>query len=103
MVIRTLPRMRRRRASLHRVVAVTYDRVALFELAIAAEVFGLPRPELGAPLYAFDICSMDRGPLRSTGAVQLGSGRGLGILERADTIIVPGWRDPREEPPARLL
>jgi len=98
------PRPRRRRGTaLHRIVAVTYDRVALFELAIATEVFGLPRPELGTPLYQFEVCSVDRGPLRSTGTVQLGSGRGLGILERADTIIIPGWRDPREAPPTKLL
>jgi len=87
----------------HRVVAVAYDRVALFELAIAAEVFGLPRPELGAPLYEFDICSLERGALRATGPLELSSNRGLRTLEHADTIILPGWRDPMETPPARLV
>ncbi len=87
----------------HRVVVVAYDRLALFELAIAVEVFGLPRPELGIPWYDFTVCSLERGPLRATGAVRLGAGRGLEAIARADTVIVPGWRDPAEVPPARLL
>jgi len=87
----------------HRVIAVAYDRIALFELAIASEVFGLPRPELGVPLYEFEICSLERGALRATVPIQLSSNRGLRSLEHADTIIIPGWRDPKEAPPARLV
>jgi len=87
----------------HRVVAVAYDRVALFELAIATEVFGLPRPELNVPWYEFAICSADAGPLRATGAIHVHTRRGLGAIAAADTIIVPGWRDPAETPPRRLL
>src|SRR5690349_17309598 len=86
----------------HRVVVVAYDRVALFELAIAIEVFGLPRPELNVAWYDFAVCSLDAGPLRASGAIHVRPGRGLGALGRADTIIVPGWRDPMETPPARL-
>src|SRR5689334_9121275 len=86
----------------HRVVVVAYDRLALFEMAIAIEVFGLSRPELNVPWYAFEVCSLDAGPLRATGAIHVRPGRGLGALERADSIIVPGWRDPEETPPARL-
>jgi AraC family transcriptional regulator, transcriptional activator FtrA len=85
------------------VVVVAYDRLALFELAIVTEVFGLPRPELGIPWYEFAVCSLERGNLRATGAIEVRSKGGLGLLERADTIIVPGWRDPSEVPPARLL
>src|SRR5262252_8057315 len=87
----------------HRVVAVAYDRVALFELAISAEVFGLPRPELGAPLYDFELCALEPGALRATARVTLSTNRSIRALERADTIIIPGWRDPRETPPARLI
>jgi AraC family transcriptional regulator, transcriptional activator FtrA len=86
-----------------RVVVVAYDRVALFELAIAVEVFGLPRPELKMPWYDFEVCSIDPGPLRSTGAIQVRARRGLAAIAKADTIIVPGWRDPAETPPRRLL
>ena len=87
----------------HRVVAVAYDRCALFELAIAVEVFGLPRPELPIPWYEFTVCSLERGPMRTTGTVRLGATRPLRALATADTIVVPGWRDPEETPPAALL
>src|SRR5262252_2558952 len=93
--------MRARRP--HRVVVVAYDRLALFEMAIAVEVFGLPRPELGVPWYDFVVCSADPGPLRATGALQVAANRSLSALETADTIIVPGWRDPDEMPPRRLV
>lgn len=86
-----------------RVVVVAYDRVALFELAIAVEVFGLPRPELGVPWYDFEVCSVDPGLLRATGHVRVRARRGLRAIATADTIIVPGWRDPAETPPRRLL
>jgi AraC family transcriptional activator FtrA len=87
----------------HRVVVVAYDRVALFELAIAVEVFGLPRPELEIPWYAFEVRSLDSGPLRATGALHVRARHGLKGLTGADTIIIPGWRDPAETPPPRLL
>ena len=92
-----------RRRGRHRVVVVAYDRVALFEMAIAIEVFGLPRPELKIPWYDFAVCSIDPGPLRTTGAIELRTRRGLQSLAQADTIIVPSWRDPAEPPPQRLL
>jgi AraC family transcriptional regulator, transcriptional activator FtrA len=87
----------------HRVVTVIYDRLALFELAIAVEVFGLPRPELEIPWYDFSVCSLDAGPVRATGAVRVGATRSLRAIAAADTVIVPGWRDPSEAPPARLI
>ena len=87
----------------HRVVVVAYDRVALFELAIATEVFGLPRPELGVPWYEFSVCSLEQNPMRATGSIEIRARSGLGALERADTVIVPGWRDPAETPPRRLV
>jgi AraC family transcriptional activator FtrA len=93
----------RRTRRLHRVIVVAYDRVALFELAIAVEVFGLPRPELGVPWYEFAVCSLDPGPLRATGAIHVRARSGLRAIADAGTIIIPGWRDPAEVPPRRLL
>ncbi len=86
-----------------RVAAIAYDRDSFFELAIAVEVFGLPRTDLRDPWYEFEVCGVERGPLRATGGLRILPRRGLAELERADTIIIPGWRDPHERPPARLL
>src|SRR5436190_2783120 len=87
----------------HRVVVVAYDRLALFEMALATEVFGLPRPEIQTPWYDFAVCSCDRGPLRATGTLRVQGQRSLRALAEADTIILPGWRDPLEPPPTALL
>src|SRR5262245_21850763 len=68
----------------HRVMAVIYDRLALFELAIAVEVFGLSRPELDIPWYEFGVFSLDPGSLRATGAVRIAATSSLTAIGRAD-------------------
>ena len=87
----------------HRVVAVAYDGLCTFEFGIVVEAFALPRPELHVPWYRFAVCSLERGPVRAAGGVTVGASRGLGALRHADTIVVPGWRDADEPPPAALL
>ena len=93
-----MPRVDRRR-----VVALAYDRMATFEFGIVVEVFGLPRPEVKVPWYRFEVCALDRGPLRATGGVTIRARAGLRALSRAGTIVIPGWRDPDERPPEPLL
>src|SRR6476620_2190492 len=91
------------RVDRRRVVALAYDRMATFEFGIVVEVFGLPRPEIERPWYRFEVCALDRGPLRATGGVTLRARAGLRALSRAGTIVIPGWRDPEERPPEPLL
>lgn len=87
-----------------RVVVVAYDGLALFEFGIVTEIFALPRPELKlANWYKFQTCSIEDHPLRASGGVTVRAERGLFSLRRAGTIIVPGWRNPDEIPPAPLL
>jgi AraC family transcriptional regulator, transcriptional activator FtrA len=86
-----------------RVSAVTYDRLCMFEFGIAVELFGLPRPELPVDWYRFTVCSLDRGTLSATAGVRIQAGRDLAALRHADVIVIPGWRDPDELPPAALL
>ena len=90
---------RRRR---HLVAAVAYDGLCTFEFGIAVELFGLPRPEI-PNWYEFVVCAADRRPLSATGGVQLVPRAGLEVLKRADTIILPGWRDPHDAPPQALV
>ena len=87
----------------HRVAAVVYDRLCVFEFGILVEMFGLPRPELPVEWYRFSLCSLDPGTLAGTAGVRLETRRGLAGLRTADTIAVPGWRNPDERPPAPLL
>jgi AraC family transcriptional activator FtrA len=85
------------------VVALAYDRMGAFEFGCVTEIFALPRPELGADWYRFAVCSFERGPLRASGGVQLAAPHPLSMLDQADIVIVPGWRDPDETPPDPVL
>lgn len=74
------------------VVVLAYDGLCTFEFGVAVEIFGLPRPELGADWYRFAVASVDAGPLRATGGVRLMVDGGLELLAEADIVVVPGWR-----------
>jgi AraC family transcriptional activator FtrA len=86
-----------------RVVVLAYDRLCTFEFGIVVEVFGLPRPDLDVDWYRFGVCALERGPLRATGGVTVTPTAGRRALARAGTIVIPGWRDADEPPPAALL
>src|SRR5882672_9170469 len=87
---------------IHKVVALAYEGLCTFEFGIVVELFGLPRPELDR-WYTFEVCGLEKGPLRATGGVSVLPRRGLKGLLDANTIIIPGWRNPGEIPPRRLI
>src|SRR5215468_5984764 len=87
----------------HRVVAVAYDRLCTFEFGCTVELFALPRPELPVKWYEFSVCAAERTPLRAAGGIEVRVRYPLRLLDSADTIIIPGWRDPAEIPPPALL
>jgi AraC family transcriptional activator FtrA len=87
----------------HLVVAVAYDRLCTFEFGCTVELFGLPRPELEIPWYDFAVCAAERGRIRATGGIAVEVPHSLRMLDRADTIVIPGWRDANEAPPPALL
>ena len=87
----------------HLVAAVAYDQLCTFEFGCVVELFALPRPELDVDWYEFAVCSTERGPLRAAGGVSVSTPHSLRLLARADTIVIPGWRDAREPPPAELV
>lgn len=94
--------MSRVAAKPHSVAVLAYDGLCTFEFAIAVEIFGLPRPELGPDWYRFAVHPVDTGPLRATGGIRISAPR-RNALAGADTIVVPGWCDPDVEPPPALL
>ncbi|MGY1577922.1 helix-turn-helix domain-containing protein [Streptomyces sp. MN13] len=80
-------------------LAIT-DGMLHLELSLACEVFGADLTHIADPWYRFSLC----GP----GAVRLGRFRlepdhGLDHLALADTVIVPGWADTDQDPPAELV
>lgn len=87
----------------HRVVALAYDRLCTFEFGCTVELFALERPELGVDWYDFSVCAIEPGPIRAAGGITVGAVYDLGPIERADTVVIPGWRDADEAPPPALL
>jgi AraC family transcriptional activator FtrA len=84
-------------------VAAVIDQGALtFDFAIPCEVFGLDRSDIVDPWYEFLVAAAgDRSVRTQTGFV-IEAPHGLEELERADTIVVPGWSDPEDEPSEAL-
>jgi AraC family transcriptional activator FtrA len=80
------------------VAVLVCDGIALFELGIVMEVFGLRRPELGVPWYTTAVVSFDPSPLRATGGVLVSATHSVRMLARAGTIVIPGWRNPQSPP-----
>jgi AraC family transcriptional activator FtrA len=73
------------------VVALAFDRIPVFELGIATEIFGLPRPEFGADWYRFALVSDGGRPVRTGQGWTLSVDGDLALLAEADLLIAPGW------------
>ena len=87
----------------HLVAILAYDQLCTFEFGCAIELFALERPELDVAWYDYAVCAAEPGPLRAAGGLVLQAPHGLDVLARADTIVIPGWRDVDDAPPAALL
>lgn len=68
---------------------VVCDGVSPFELAVACEVFGLDRSDLGVPWYRFLVCAAEPPPVTTSTGFSIYTPHGLEALTRADTVIVP--------------
>jgi transcriptional regulator GlxA family with amidase domain len=79
---------------MHHVVALVVPDVILFDLAIPAEIFGRA---VERDRYDFTVCTEQPGAVQSTSGFNLDIGSGLGAMEGADTVIVPGFF-PRHDP-----
>lgn len=84
------------------VAVVVYEGLCAFEFGCAAEVFGLPRPELGASWYRFETCAVGRRQLRSQYGMRITADGGLDRLAHVDTIVIPGWTSIETPVPAAL-
>ncbi len=83
------------RGSRHTVAVLALDAVVAFDLAIATQVLGHPDEEL----YALEVCGAAPGAVATTTGFAVLVPHGLGALERAETVVVPGY-DPRGAGPS---
>lgn len=89
-----------RAAPLHEVAVVAFERISSFHLAVPCIVFGEGFP--GLPPFRLSVCAWEAGPLATTGGFDIAVHHGLEALARADTVIVPSWRDADEPVPEVL-
>lgn len=88
---------------MHTVATVVGRDVAVFELAVACEVFGIDRSDLVDPWYRHLVCAGDAPPLVSPEGLTLHTSFGLDALEAADTVVVTPWRYATSPPGEELL
>jgi transcriptional regulator GlxA family with amidase domain len=87
---------------MHVVATVISPQVSMFELAVLCEVFGMDRSDLVDPWYDHRVCAAVPQEHVSPEGLVVRPPYGLDELERADTVVVPGW--PRYLPaPEHLL
>jgi AraC family transcriptional regulator, transcriptional activator FtrA len=80
-------------------VAAVIDQGALtFDFAIPCEIFGLDRSDIVDPWYEFLVVAAGRRRVRTQTGFVIEAPHGLEALPQADTILVPGWSDPEDEP-----
>ncbi|WP_328536516.1 helix-turn-helix domain-containing protein [Streptomyces sp. NBC_00344] len=78
---------------MHRIAALVHPPQSTFELACAAEVFGQPRPGMPSH-YAFLVCTEHPGQVATSAGYAMHIDDGLGAMEEADTIVLPGAYPP---------
>ena len=84
---------------MHRVAALCMEDVVAFDLSVSSAVFSLAYERPGKRLYEFTACGLGRGKQRTTDGFALAELGGRDELERADTIVVPGYLDVLSPPP----
>ncbi|MEU0968068.1 helix-turn-helix domain-containing protein [Streptomyces sp. NPDC005917] len=79
----------------HRVAVIVDAGTNPFEVGVATELFGLPRPELGlsVPPYEVTLCAPTREVRMNHGFFTLSGVAGLSAVDEADTLVVPGRPD----------
>ena len=85
------------------IAVIAFHGISPFHLSIPCMIFGEDRSAGGVPRFDVRVCAAEQGPLSTSAGITLNMRYGLEEVRRADTIIVPSWRDPEEMPPAPLL
>src|SRR5437868_6046995 len=87
----------------HTVAVVAFDGFSPFHLSVPCMVFGPEMSGRGVPPYRLVVCAAERGSMRTTAGFAIEAPFSLAVLSRAQTIVVPSWRDADEKPPEALL
>lgn len=83
------------------VAVVAFDRISAFHLSVPCMVFADAMPE-DSP-FEVVVCAAEKGTVRTRTGFGLTDLAPLSILNKADVIVVPSWRDVDEAAPKPLL
>jgi len=94
----------RRTPTRHHVVSILVDGMSAFEPGVSSEFFGLDRSdELGVPWYTHVFCAESPGLLAVEGGLSVMVTEDFSALDRADTVIIPGWCGAANRPSPTLV
>lgn len=84
------------------VAVLIYDDLCMFEFSCVAEIFGLPRPEMGKDWYQFQTFSIDGKAVSTQYNGSMIPNCSMSELALPTTIIIPGWQGKDVVPPTQL-
>ena len=84
-----------------RIAVVAFDQISSFHLSAPCVVF--KEAMLDQTRFELCVCSCEGSQLSTTAGYNIIVDHSLDLLEAADIIIVPSWRNPDEKPPEHLL
>lgn len=84
------------------IAVVAFQRVIPFHLSVPCIVFG---EALGVTDNPFDVrvCAGEPGPIKTSAGFGLADLEPLSLVDEADAVVMPGWRDTLDAPPLALL
>jgi len=88
---------------MHRVAVLCFDGLVAFDLTAPAQAFMLAARPGGEPLYEVVACSPDGGPVRTTSGFEVVPSADPAALQRAETIVLPGYANILAPPPEEVL
>jgi transcriptional regulator GlxA family with amidase domain len=74
----------------HEIVVLALNDVVVFDLGVAAQIFGAARDRNGRPFYRVRTCTPDGEPVRTSGGFLAMPGEEPSVLAAADTVVVAG-------------
>ena len=74
----------------HEIAVLALNDVVVFDLGVAAQIFGSARDAGGCPLYRVRTCTPDGEPVRTSAGFRAVPDEGPDILDTADTVVVAG-------------
>tara|TARA_R110002167_G_scaffold204404_2_gene408485 strand:- start:17191 stop:18180 length:990 start_codon:yes stop_codon:yes gene_type:complete len=85
-----------------RVAVLAFEGVSLFHLSVPGMVFGIKPAPSGLPPYEVRYCAPTPGRIRSDQGIEIEVPDGLGVMAKADIVIVPAWNHPEHVAPIAL-